>query len=179
MWLSKFLSVEGRSVCTHEATEFSGSAEEFWFNADIYGSGADIYGNSDSANIYVLPSLLSERPLTRVVWIERALEEVARSMKAINMPFNQSGLDNLKMMHERNAGYFDLVVNFDVLKHPQICRMIWSFCLPGVPWDLERWKSFDQLKICYDKEHPMPEKNFDKFLAWVQRDIDESRKECA
>src|SRR6516165_8958202 len=60
MWLSRFLTLDGISYCTHEATEFAGSQEQFWSNAEKYAQQCDYYGNSDSANIFVLPALLAE-----------------------------------------------------------------------------------------------------------------------
>src|SRR6267378_4396338 len=84
MWLSKFLTIPGVCVCTHEATEYAGSAPEFWKNALDFcsDSGAPIYGNADCANIYVLPGMLAEQPLCRTVWIARPIVEVCASMKA-------------------------------------------------------------------------------------------------
>jgi hypothetical protein len=165
------------SVCTHEATEFSANVEEFWSNGESYAKGVDIYGNSDSANIYVLPSMLAERPLTRVVWIDRDLNQVARSMKNAGIPCEERGIRSIKFMHDANQRYFDLVVRYDALVHPQVCNIIWQFCLPGVPWDMARWMEFTGKRICYSKENPMPHKSFNKFLGWVQRDIDDARKE--
>ena len=170
MWISKFLTVEGASVCTHEASEFAGSPEEFWDNAEKYATGVDIYGNSDSANIFVIPSLLAIKPLTRVVWIDRPIDEVARSMEVVGIPFNDKALHNLMSMHDLYEDYFDLIIRFDDLKSGEVCKALWEFCLPGVPFDWGRWGLLDSQKLCYSKENPMPPKYFQRFLAWVQRD---------
>lgn len=177
MWLSKFLSVEGVSVCTHEASEFAGSADEFWRNSESYANGADIYGNSDSANIFVLPALLAEKPLTRVVWVDRPITDVARSMAAISMPFTETGLRNLMSMREMYEEHFDLTVNFEDLRSGEACKVVWEFCLPGIPFDWSRWGVFQHQKLGYSKESPMPPKFFQKFLGWVQREIDELKQE--
>jgi len=177
MWLSKFLSVPGISVCTHEACEFAGSAGEFWDNAERYAPGDLIYGNSDSANVYVLPALLAERPMTKVLWIERDLKKVAQSMRAAGMPFEDKALLNLEMMRELHQDHIDMSVDFDNLIYGNVCHFVWEFCLPGVPWDWGRWGLYADQKICYSREHPTPEKQFHKFLGWVQRELDEIRKE--
>lgn len=177
MWLSKFLTVEGISVCTHEATEFAGSVDEFWRNAESYAQGMDIYGNSDSANIFVLPSLLAEKPLTRVVWVDRPITEVANSMANIGMPFNETGLRNLMTMREMYEEHFDLVVDYEELRIGDVCKMIWEFCLSGIEFDWARWGVFQHQKLGYSKENPMPPKHFQKFLDWVKRDIDELKQE--
>lgn len=179
MWLSRFLTVPGESMCTHEATEFSGSASEFWNNAERYSQGVDVYGNSDSANVYVLPALLAMRPMTRVVWVSRDIHSVAKSMRAAGMGQAVDGLKTLKYMFDLYIEYFDLVVDFNALSNPEICRMVWEFCLPDIPWDWGRWGQFADRKICYSKENPMPMKSFNKFLGWVRQELHEFRKEQA
>ena len=178
MWLSHFLTIPGESFCGHEGTEYAGSAEEFWDNAEqcCKQTGAEIYGNSDSASIFVLPALLAARPLTRVVWIERPIVEVAKSMKAIGMPFDEKALRNLMYLRSKYAEHMDMVVGFDQLQSGLVCKQVWEFCLPGLPFDWGRWQKFNDQKIGYSKEHPMPPKNFQKFLAWVKRELDEKER---
>jgi hypothetical protein len=173
MWLAQFLSVPGVSVTTHEATEFAGSASEFWENAEAAcrGAGADIYGNSDSANIFVLPALLAERPLTRVIWIARPIVEVAKSMKAAKMPFTEQSARTLIAMRDAHRDHFDAIITFESLERMDICRWIWEYCLPGVPFDAGRWGLFHSKKIGYSAANPSPLKPYAKFLAFVQREI--------
>lgn len=176
MWLSQFLTMEGVSVCTHEATEYAGSVEEFWNNAETYAEGLEIYGNSDSANIFVLPALLAERPLTRVVWIERNIVDVARSMKNIGMEFNEIGLRNLMTMRELYRKHFDLVIEYEALRQGDVCAVLWEFCLPRFPFDWARWGAFQHRKIGYSKKN-LPQKSAEKFLRWAQREIDDLKME--
>jgi hypothetical protein len=172
MWLAHFLSVSGISVCTHEATEFAGSASEFWQNAEgtAESFGVSIYGNSDSANIFVLPALLAERPLTKVIWIARPIVEVAKSMKAAKMPFAERSARTLIAMRDAHRDHFDAVIPFDYLERMDICRWIWEYCLPGVPFDVGRWGLFHSKKIGYSAANPPPPKLYSKFLAFVQRE---------
>jgi hypothetical protein len=144
MWLAHFLSVSGVSVCTHEATEFAGSATEFWQNAENTAEsfGVSIYGNSDSANIFVLPALLAERS--------------ARTLIA---------------MRDAHQDHFDTVISFKSLERMDVCRWIWEYCLPGVPFDAGRWGLFHSKKIGYSAANPSPLKPYAKFLAFVQREI--------
>lgn len=172
MWLAQFLSVPGISICTHEATEFAGSAAEFWKNAEVTcrGVGVGTYGNSDSANIFVLPALLAERPLTRVVWIARPIVEVAKSMKAANMPFTEQSARTLMVMRDAHKDHFDLIIEYQDLKRLDACRCLWEFCLPDVPFDVGRWGLFHSKKIGYSAANPPPPKPYAKFLAFVQRE---------
>jgi hypothetical protein len=174
MWLSEFLTVPGVSICTHEATEFAGSASEFWSNAEGFcdDSGTEIYGNSDSANIFVLPAILAERPLTRVVWIARPIVEVAKSMKAAKMPFTEQSARTLITLRDAHRAHFDLIIDFKDLERMDICRELWEFCLPTVPFDAGRWGLFHSRKIGYSAAYPSPEKPYAKFLAWVRMELD-------
>lgn len=178
LWLSHWLSVLPVASCTHEATEYAGSAEHFWRNAETFSNGCDYYGNSDSANIFVLPALLAERPLTRVVWIGRSIVEVAHSMKRAGLPFNESSARTLMGLRDRYSQHFDLVINYEDLETMTTCRTLWEFCLPGVPFDIGRWGIYHPKNISYTKENPPPVKKYDLFLDWVHRELKEpARKE--
>ena len=173
MWLSAFLTVPGYSIVTHEACEFSGSAYEFWANAELYACSSAVYGNSDSANVYVLPSLLAERPMTRVLWVPRPIVEVAISMKNARMPHDEKSLRHLVDLREKHKEYFDLIVDFHDLERADMCKVVWEFCLPGVPFDYGRWGKYNLKRIGYSAENPFPQKTFAKFLDWVKREMNE------
>lgn len=173
MWFSHFLSVPRHSVCTHEATEFAGSPEEFWCNARAYASEVETYGNSDSANIFVLPALLAERPMTKVVWIDRPVLEVEASMREARVPHTSDSMKTLLKFRNHYAQYFDLVLNFKDLVTAEACRRIWELCLPDIEFDYGRWGIFTERKICYSKSNPFPVKQYAKFLEWVGKEIDE------
>lgn len=172
MWLSKFLSVSGQSFCSHEACEFAGSAKEFWENADIFRPSEDQhYGNSDSANIFVLPALLAERPMTRVVFINRHIVEVCKSMKAIGYPVDEKAAQLMLTLRDCYHEYFDLVINYHDLGREDIEQYLWEFVLPDVPFDRLRFRKYNLKKIGYSKEFPMPKKDTSRFVAWVNQEL--------
>lgn len=177
MWLSQFLTIPGISVCTHEATEFAANAEEFWGNAELFTKGAEIYGNSDSANLYGLRSMLALRPMTKVIWINRPMNEVRESMAKIGMPMNPSTIFHITKLRDLCWEYMDDVINFDCLVNAYECRRIWEQCLPGVPFDYGRWGIYNNRNIGYSVDNPMPQKSFSKFLGWAKREVDELRLE--
>jgi hypothetical protein len=164
LWLSHFLSVPGVSKCTHEATEHAASAQEFWANAEC--AGADIYGNSDSANIYVLPSMLAEKPLTRTVWIARPIVEVCASMKAAGLEFTEQAARTLMRMRDEYRVHLDLTIDFHALNSMETCRALWEFVLPGVAFDAGRWGLYADRKIAYGPGNMPPVQATDKFLSW-------------
>jgi hypothetical protein len=171
LWLSYFLSVPEVCVCTHEATEYASSAQEFWSNADKFALGREFFGNSDSANILVLPSLLAERPLTKVVWVERPIGEVSESLIRAKIPFGDGWDRLLSERRDRYAEYFDLIMDYSELDTMDGCRKIWEFCLPGIQFDYGRWGRYNAKKICYSADNPYPEKSYEKLLIWLQAEL--------
>jgi hypothetical protein len=120
---------------------------------------------------------LAEHPLTRVVWIDRNIVDVARSMKSIGMEFNEIGLRNLMTMRQLYQKHFDLVIQYEALRSGDACCLLWEFCLPGVPFDWAKWGSLQHKKIGYSKQNPMPEKSCKKFLGWAQQELDDLKME--
>lgn len=167
LWLSHFLSIPGICTCTHEATEHAASAQEFWTNADRYRTG--IYGNSDSANIFVLPSILAERPLTRTVWIARPIVEVCASMKAAGLEFTEHAARTLMQLRDEYQAHLDMVIDYEELNSMAECKALWEFVLPGsVPFDAGRWRIFANKKIAYTASNPPPPQTTEKFLLWIK-----------
>jgi hypothetical protein len=155
----------------HEATEFASNAQEFWSNADYFSREREFFGNSDSANILVLPSILAERPLTRVVWIERPIAEVRKSLIRAKIPFREGWDRVLTEKRDSYAEYFDLIMDYRDLGTMDGCRKIWECCLPGVQFDYGRWGQYNARRICYSADNPYPEKCYEKLLNWIWTEV--------
>jgi hypothetical protein len=172
LWFSRFLSIPGESVCTHEACEFAASAKEFWANAEQFckDAGVEIYGNSDSANLFVLPALLAERPLTKVIWVDRPQSEVIASMQVNNIPHDLKSIDMMRRLRDLYVECFDLVVPYHRLGLMELCRRIWEVLMPSVKFDLDRWNEYNKRRIAYGTDNPFPTKDYAKFLEWAQHE---------
>ena len=170
LWLSHFLSLPRVSHCTHEATEFAGSPQEFWRNAERLSERfhTPIYGNSDSANIFVLPSLLAERPLTRTVWIARPIVEVCASRKAAGLEFTEHAARTLMGLRDEHGVHLDLTIDFHALNSMETCKALWEFVLPGVAFDVGRWGQYADRKIAYGRVNLPPVQESEKFLSWIK-----------
>jgi hypothetical protein len=175
LWLSHFLSIQGLSICTHESLEFAGSAVEFWDNADTYRLGyanSDAhYGDSDSAIIFVLPALLAERPMTKVVWIDRPIVEVCRSLKEVDQPIGQQAAELMLTLRDRYCDHFDLILDYHHLGREAIVKVLWDYVLPGIPFDRARFKRYNAQKISYGKDNPMLKKDTTKLMSWVNQEL--------
>jgi hypothetical protein len=166
LWLANFLSVPGVCVCDHEATQWAASSHEFWEKAERCPE--PVYGNSDSANILVLPALLAARPLTKVVWIDRKIEDAAKSMRAAGFVCTKEGMDLLDMHRRRYRDLFDLLVPYEELGRLEIIKHIWRFLLGNSHFDFGRWGILESTKIAYDArhyiDHPRDTAKFLKFI---------------
>jgi hypothetical protein len=138
-WLANFFSMPGVCECEHEATQYAGSSQEFWERADDI-CREPVYGNSDSGNILVLPALLAARPLTKVVWVERPIVEVARSLHQAGFPCTEASMRLLLNHRDAYRELFDLVVDFHQLGQLAVIQILWHFLLGSdVPFDCGRW----------------------------------------
>lgn len=173
LWFSELFTVPEKSVCTHEAVEFAASSDEFWTNAEHFCSdaGVEVYGNSDSGNIFVLPGLLAQRPLTRVVWIDRPFDEVMASLRDNNIPHDLKSVSMMHRLRDIFSECFDLVVHYRELGQLNVARAVWETCMPSVPFSIGRWSEFSHRRIAYGIDNPFPEKDYVKFGAWVQSEL--------
>lgn len=167
LWLANFLSVPGVSICEHEATQWANSSQAFWDRADL--ANTPYYGNSDSAAILVLPALLAARPLTKVVWVERPLPEVAVSMIRAGFPFTQAGMELLCSHKNKYQDLFDLEIDFYRLGQLEVITTLWGLVLPEVPFDYGRWGQLEAIRLAYTAQHyadhPRDGRRFLEFVA--------------
>jgi hypothetical protein len=171
LWLANFFSVPSVSFCEHEATQWAGSSEDFWARADT--CPAPVYGNSDSANILVLPALLARRPLTKVVWIERPMSQVALSMRKAGFPFTQAGAEMLSAHKERYRNLFDLELDFRELGRFEIISALWNFLLPGQPFDCGRWGQLEAAPLALSwADYQTTPRQVEGFLRFLSNEGD-------
>ena len=77
LWLSRFFSVPRQSICLCDGLARATNAEDFWIMAEelCEPMGVEYFGNSEILNLPLLPALLAARPMTKVVWIHRPIED--------------------------------------------------------------------------------------------------------
>jgi len=167
LWLSRFLSIPPIAFCGHDWSEFAASAAEYWgsLEAEIgYAAGA-----ADTAAIMVLPALLAVRPLTRVVWIERPLAEVATSMDRVGLSFTPAGAGLLRAHKERYQEFFDLEIPFKALNEVEVMETLWRLVLPDLAFPTAKWNELANKRIAYTARdfaaRPRSTEKFLRFLA--------------
>jgi hypothetical protein len=176
LWLSYFFSIPGICVCEHEASEHAASSQEFWQRAEDVAGWTPVYGNSDSANLYVLPALLAARPLTKVVWVERHMAEVATSMRRAGFPFDGEQVVRLINMRQACDPYIDVSIGYHRLEHKEYVRWLWEYLIEEVPFDEKRWEALKDQKLAYTAA-TLPFKSTDKFMRFLANET-EHLKRC-
>lgn len=141
--MANFLTY-GNSFCFHEAlieTKPDGMKELF------ESLGKETVGNSDCGNILFLDEILDVFPDTKLVMIERPLEEVLLSLNQMGTAF--SNTDSVVMCHglmnQIKETYNPLVFDFHQMDE-SACRVLWDYCT-GEPFDYQRWKTLNGLNI--------------------------------
>jgi hypothetical protein len=172
LWLAHFFNLPYVCVCSHEATEYAASSEEFWANAEGICARLErpVYGNSDSAQIFILPALLERRPMTSVVWIDRPIEEVIESMHRCGLSSEPNNwAPTLIAYRQRYQDLFDSVIPYDSLNEVGTIRALWEELLgPEVPFVEGWWNRMKDQRIAYsipdNPPHPKSNEKFSQFL---------------
>ncbi len=112
------------------------------------GTKKPIVGNCDCLNALVADDLLAAFPESRIVVVERKLEEVEQSLSALGswspdmVMWMRDGLEHVK------AKYAPLIVPYEALGTSEVCKRVWDHCIgDGTPFDYERWKMLDGLNV--------------------------------
>jgi hypothetical protein len=171
LWLSRFLSVPGLCACTHEATAHADSSAQFWAHAErlCAAEGAPVYGNCDSAQIFVLPALLAARPMSKVLWIDRPLADVRRSMEKAGFDFSSGNAAVCDWYRQRYAKLVDYVIEYSDLSNEEMMRALWDYLLSS-PFSKKRWEEMKDQRIAYDaKMHQPPTMEVSGIFAEMER----------
>ena len=135
-WLSVFLSVDPW-VCGHDVAIDLPDLDKL---AEFYSLPNT--GSAETGAAEMAPLFLARFPNARVVVVRRPIDEVASSLspslgREINPQWlagQETALDEIEKM----PGV--LSVQFSDLEKEGTCRSIWEHCLPGQPFDHNRWE---------------------------------------
>lgn len=148
-WLANFLT-HGDAHCFHEALISCHRASDL--RPIFEEAKKPIVGNSDCLNALVADDLLTAFPESRLVVIERNIEEVEESLSALGswdrsmIAWMREGLEHVKAKHG------PLVVPYETLGTPDGCKQVWDHCIGGTPFDYARWETLDALNVQVDLE---------------------------
>lgn len=153
-WLSILLS-SGPSICHHEALlRCEPSSPIFDLRAILSNvpHPHKYVGDSDSGLPLYFPKLKQTWPSAKYVLVERPFTEAFKSHRRAFPCFKSEkvrqafdliaqGLEVMKPATD------NIVVNYDQLNDPMICKYIWDFCTDNSPFDVERCERLQQLRV--------------------------------
>ncbi len=146
-WLANFLTT-GNSFCYHEAMKFCPTTRDL---KPLFESRAVPYvGDSDSLLPFFIDEVLEIFPNAKLVVIERDPEKVIKSLQrvfpeAADVP--EAVLKTHRALEEMKKKYEPKTFQFEALGKEEVCKEIWSYCLPKIPFDEVRWKVLDHMVV--------------------------------
>lgn len=104
-------------------------------------------GNADCGNILFLNEILEVFPDTKLVIVERPIDEVILSLDAMGEDFSErdSVYESNELIEHAKNTYDHLWVDFSRM-NVESCQAIWDYCI-GTPFDRQRWAMLDGLNI--------------------------------
>ena len=110
-------------------------------------TGKSIVGNSDCGNILFLEDILQTFPDTKLVIVERPVDEVVRSLDDMGEAFSEreAVYASLDVLEYAKATYDHLRLDFHRLDI-SACRALWGY-VSGTEFDERRFKMLDGLNI--------------------------------
>lgn len=138
-WLSVFLSHGNQSFCMHEALlRKPGTLKQMLDRVDT-----EFKGNSDSTIVFHEIDFPA-----RIVVVRRSLKDAENSVLNLTGRLTREGL--LKRYEELDkfaSSHEHLEVDFNDLSDIETLEEIWSYCLPGLPFDSHRARELSRLNI--------------------------------
>lgn len=158
-WLSNLLTY-GPSFCAHELLTVAGidGAAEYLSRLNY-----KFLGVSDSGAGLAWRKLLQKFPQIKVLRVKRPWKEAAASHHKYFTENPLPGIPNAslagtelwchaldeeldKMAHAMPDGRYR-IVDFTDLHNEPICAWIWQWLIPGEPFNCERWRLLDRMRI--------------------------------
>jgi hypothetical protein len=151
-WLSALFTTE-RTLCYHEPQESA---------IDLVKRHPDrTVGISDPSLVFKFDALRKEFPHAPWVYIQRNPDEALASLILWARPHFgalthlapgavEEALRALMYRHTAESDRMKrhaLVLTYDALDNPGTLEWLWTWVFPTIPWDVERWKVFNGLRI--------------------------------
>jgi hypothetical protein len=149
-WVSRFLTVPHRSICLCDGLSRATSAEDFWRMAEdlcTRSPGVEYFGNAEWLNLQLMEALLAFRPMTRVIWIKRKMEDSLRAAVAAGYRIDPRLWRGMGVYVERHIGLVDWFIPFEKLNDQATMEELWQKVLPTVGWNQRRWEAFAGKRI--------------------------------
>lgn len=160
-WMANFLTHPPVAFCYHDLLRVDPALKR------LHAPGAKFVGDSDSALVLEPMRWVQKFPDARWVLINRPVSDCFESFskwfsgKRVypGTPPDRGALARLFTLCARLVDQAEkvlpnvLIVDFESLDEEETIRRVWSWCLPGVDFPLERWRMLNTFQV-----NVMPEK---------------------
>lgn len=152
-WLANLMTY-GPAFCLHDGLKDCQAPEEL--KHKLAALGAVWPGDADPALPLFMPQIVATFPGARYVFIHRDAGESKASYAKVAAKFQSpeeidTGFARLQeafvQAREALANQHVLDVPFARLEHANTCLEIWNHCVPGEPFNLDRWQMLDSMRV--------------------------------
>jgi hypothetical protein len=148
-WLSNFFTYKD-SFCFHEAIRLCYNITDMKILFECIKETN--IGNSDAWLMFHYDKIMEMFPNSKWVLIKRdfisAFEAAKKRYKFERLPIDLETFSDLKeKLDEFEKEYSPLVIQYETLDDIDVCKRIWEYCLPDIPFNKARWYQLDVLKI--------------------------------
>jgi hypothetical protein len=147
-WLSNFFTYKD-SFCFHEAIHLCHSIGDM---KPLFESVKEPHvGDSDAWLLFYQENIMEMFPDAKWVLIKRDFVSSFEALKNRYKTEPSFDLEALSILKHKldmfESDYSPLVIQYETLNDVDICKRVWNYCLPDIPFNLARWHQLDVLKI--------------------------------
>lgn len=141
-WLSNWLTY-GKSFCFHEPLLGCDSLAAFQQKFDV---PYEVVGAADTGAIFWLEQILMLAPDTKLIIVERPVEDCIQSLDATGIPYDEALVYQAAKLLERARQYDNMWVPFHSLDADHVGASIWHHCV-GDGFDVNRFRMLRDLRV--------------------------------
>jgi hypothetical protein len=149
------------------------SAEAFWATAEelCEERGVGIFGNSEILNLPLLPAFLAARPMTKVVWIHRPMEDSIKAAEACGYHIPARIWQAFAAHLTNYLEHVDWIVPFGLIDDEATVRTLWEKVLPDVSWNQRRWQAFVGKRIVCERSK-VADRSYEKLQQFMEAEVE-------
>ena len=148
-WMANFLTYTD-TFCYHEALRMCKSISDL---KNLLNNHDEKYvGNSDCALVPFIDELLDEFPNSKLLLIERKPNDVVESLLNFQLTDNYEKTERWINMLQKKIKYIKKnypvkCVKLNEINDINVCKEIWEYLLPQLPFNEQRWYFLDDLYV--------------------------------
>ncbi len=148
-WLANLFTYQD-TFCYHEALRYCASVSDL--KRLLASHHENHLGNADSDLIPVMDDVMRKFPGSRILIVERDLEEAVRSFLTLvpgHSPtqayqFFKAYTDKLEQI---KAGHACMTISYHDLGNIEVVRRIWEYLIPNIPFNERRFRLLDEMSV--------------------------------